>query len=148
MVGAKLAGMSVAAKALAGIAVATAGVGTAGFADALPDPAQARFEHVVESVTPITFPDQANQNSEFGEEVSEDARDGGVDGEEISEKAREQGEARRPTELPTAGPERPGPPADPGKPTELPTPDQPGPPATLPIEPPTEDDRPIPPPGR
>lgn len=148
VVGAKLAGMSLAGKALAGVALATAGMGTAGFAGTLPEPAQERFERVVESVTPIRFPDQADQRSEFGEEVSEDARDGGVDGEEISERARQQGKQRRPADLPTAVPEQPGPPGDPGQPSELPTPEQPGPPAELPIEPPTEDHRPISPPGR
>jgi hypothetical protein len=133
-VAAKLAGMSVAAKALAGIAVATVGVGTAGFAGTLPGPAQERFQTVVESVTPITFPDQASENAEFGREISEDARDGGVDGAEVSEKARQQGDLHQPVELPAA----------PGRPAELPTPDQPGPPDP----PPGEDHRPTAPPGR
>ncbi|MGH3683241.1 MAG: hypothetical protein ACRDT2_23695, partial [Natronosporangium sp.] len=117
-VAAKVAGMSVAAKALAGVAVAATGVSAAGLTGVLPDPAQERFETVVETVTPYTFPERAGDRSEFGEQVSEDANDGGVDGPEISERAREQGDRLRPDDLPTAVPTRPGPP------TELPRSDE------------------------
>jgi len=143
-VAAKLAGMSVAAKAMAGVAVAAAGVTSAGLAGALPEPAQDRFETVVESVTPVDVPAPAGPASEFGERVSEDARDGGVDGSEVSEEARQLGERLRPTELPPVVPELP---AKPGLPAELPTPDQtgqPGPPDGLP----GPGIRPTPPPGR
>lgn len=143
-VAAKLAGMSIAAKAMAGVAVAAAGVTSAGLAGALPEPAQDRFETVVETVTPLDVPAPAGPASEFGERVSEDAKDGGVDGSEISEEARQLGEQHRPTELPPAVPELP---ADPGQPSELPTPDQagqPGPPEELP----DPDIRPSPPRGR
>jgi hypothetical protein len=136
-VAAKLTGMSLAAKALAGVAIASAGVASAGFAGALPEPAQERFESVVETVTPVEFP--AGEHTPFGEEVSEDAKDGGVDGAEISEKARQLGDQHAPAELPA-----PVDPADPGQPAELPTPDEPGPPNP----PPGEDHRPTPPPGR
>jgi hypothetical protein len=105
--------------ALGGVAAAVAGVGAAGFAGVLPDQAQERFETVVETVTPYDFPKQANENSEFGEEVSEDAKDGGVEGDEVSERAREQGDDRRPTDLPTVAPDQPG------KPSDLPTPANP-----------------------
>jgi hypothetical protein len=141
---AKLAGLSLAAKALAGVAIATVGVGTAGFAGALPGPAQERFDTVVESVTPISFPDRASENAEFGEEVSEDARDGGVDGTEISEKARQLGDQHAPVELPAVVPGTAGQPAQPGPPSDLPTPGLPGPPDP----PPGEDHRPTAPPGR
>jgi hypothetical protein len=144
-VAAKLTGMSVAAKALAGVALATASVGTAGQAGALPDPAQERFETVVETVTPLDVPAPAGENAEFGERVSEDAKDGGVDGGEISEEARQQGDRHRPAELPApgepGGPDDPGAPDDPGMPTELPTPGEPGPPDS----PPDGGDRPTPP---
>lgn len=113
---AKLAGLSTAAKASAGLGIALASVGAAGTTGTLPDPAQDRFDTVVESVTSEQTPQPAgDENSEFGERVSEDAKDGGVDGEEISEEARQQGEQHRP-ELPTQAP------GEAGKPSELPTP--------------------------
>jgi hypothetical protein len=141
-VAAKLAGMSAAAKALAGIAVATAGIGTAGLTGTLPDPAQEKFETVLETVSPVEFGEPArDEHADFGERVSEDARDGGVDGGEISEEARQQGERNRPAELPAQVPD------DPGKPSELPTPDQTGQPGP-PEAPPGEELRPTAPPGR
>ena len=139
---AKLAGMSAAAKALAGIAVATAGIGTAGLTGTLPDPAQERFETVVETVSPVKLGEPASDDhADFGERVSEDAKDGGVDGGEISEEARQQGERNRPTDLPRQVP------ADPGKPSGLPTPDQTGQPGP-PESPPGAELRPTAPPGR
>jgi hypothetical protein len=113
----KVAGLSVAAKASAGLAVALASIGTAGAAGVLPDPAQNRFDSVVESVTgdQPTPAGPASENAEFGQQVSEDARDGGVDGAEISEQARQLGDQHRPDQAPV--------PAEPGQPTDLPTPD-------------------------
>lgn len=141
---AKVAGMSVAAKALAGVALAATGMSAAGLAGALPDPAQERFETVVETVTPFTFPEQASDQSEFGERVSEDAKDGGVDGAEISEEARQQGDQQRPDDLPAEVPTQPG------QPTDLPTPDEAAeaPPADLPVDPGTDHRPTAPPRGR
>ena len=119
---AKLAGLSTAAKAGAGLTIALASVTTAGVTGVLPGPAQEQFDTVVESVTDDRTPPPAEENSEFGERVSEDAKDGGVDGEEISEEARRQGEERRP-DLPAPVPDQvPGPPSAPpgGAPTDLP----------------------------
>jgi hypothetical protein len=132
----KLAAMSLRAKIATGFAAALTGLTGATAAGALPDAAQQRVETAIESVTPIDFPESA----EFGQEVAEDARDGGVDGQEISEKAHERGnqpddpgaqgkaDEHRPADVPA------------GPPTALPTPDQvpPGPPADIPIP----DDRP------
>jgi len=85
---------------------------------------------MIESVTPIDFPDRA----EFGQEVAEDARDGGADGQQISEQAREQG--RQPA-VPGGQTDEHRPAGVPdGPPTGLPTPDQ-----TLPE---TAQDRPDP----
>jgi hypothetical protein len=109
---AKIAGLSVAAKATAGLSIAAASIGTAGFAGVLPEPAQDRFDTVVETVAPNGAPAAPNENAEFGERVSEDARDGGVDGEEISEEARQQGELRRPEDAPVPAPGDSGVPAD------------------------------------
>lgn len=124
------------AVAAGGLAVAATGVGSAGFAGVLPDAAQDRFETVVESVTPYTFPRQSDEadrgtedrnpetpgnaedGAEFGEQVREDARDGGVDGDEISDRARQLRDPPRPTTPPTQVP------AVPGKPADLPVPDE------------------------
>ncbi len=84
----KFAAMSLRAKVATGFAAALTGLTAATAAGALPDAAQERVETAIESVTPIDFPDAA----EFGQEVAEDAQDGGVDGGEISEWAREQGQ--------------------------------------------------------
>lgn len=121
---AKVAGMSAAAKAAAGLSIAAASMGTAGFAGALPDPVQDRFDTVVETVKPDQAPASPDENAEFGERVSEDAKDGGVDGEEISEEARQQGELRRPSELPTPGVSDP--PVDLELPTDGTAPTSPG----------------------
>jgi hypothetical protein len=142
----RLGGMSVAVKTGAGAAVALVGMSTAGLAGALPDQAQDRFESVVESVSPYKFPEKAADRSEFGEQVSEDAGEGGVDGEEISEKARRWGDQHRPSELPSQAPADPAGPDQPGQPDDLPTSeeaDDPGPP----IVPPGEERRPVAPPG-
>jgi hypothetical protein len=116
----KLAAMSVRTKVAAGCAVALTGLTGVTAAGALPDAAQQRVETMIESVTPIDFPDRA----EFGQEVAEDAKDGGVDGQQISEQAREQG--RQPADATNQGradDHRPaGVPAE--LPSSLPTPDQ------------------------
>jgi hypothetical protein len=116
----KLAAMSVRTKVAAGCAVALTGLTGVTAAGALPDAAQQRVETMIESVTPIDFPDRA----EFGQEVAEDATDGGVDGQQISEQAREQG--RQPADATNQGQaddHRPaGVPA--GAPSSIPTPDQ------------------------
>jgi hypothetical protein len=116
---AKIAGLSVAAKATAGVTIAVASIGAAGAAGVLPDKVQGGFETVVQTVVPgeHATPDD---NAEFGQRVSEDARDGGVDGQEISEEARQQGELRRPEHVSVPDP------AEGEAPSELPTPDQPG----------------------
>jgi hypothetical protein len=143
---AKVAGMSVAAKATAGLSIAAASMGTAGFVGVLPDPVQDRFDTVVEQVTPNQAPATPDDNAEFGERVSEDAKDGGVDGGEISEEARQQGELRRPGGLPAPGDS--GAPEDLELPATTPTspgdgdtpgePDHPGPDPTQRPEPPTQ----------
>lgn len=96
-----LAGLSLAAKATLGVSVAAASVTAAGAAGALPGPAQHAVSSAVEAVTPFSFPDEAHDRAEFGERVSAEARDGGVDGTAVSEAARQQGAARR-AEAPAA----------------------------------------------
>jgi hypothetical protein len=105
--------------ALSGAGALVVGVGTAGYAGVLPEPAQDRFETVLESVTPFEVPERGrgdadpggpdpsherSENAEFGEDVSEDARDGGVDGDEVSEQAREQGDEHYPPDDPAQVP--------------------------------------------
>lgn len=126
----RLAAMSLRTRVAAGCAVALTGLTGVTAAGALPDAAQHRVETMIESVTPIDFPDHA----EFGQEVAQDARDGGADGQQISEQAREQG--RQPA-VPggQADEHRPAGVPD-GPPTDLPKPDQ-----TLPE---TAQDRPDP----
>jgi hypothetical protein len=139
------------AVALAGGAGAlVVGVGTAGFAGVLPEPAQDRFETVVESVTPYEAPErnsggtepgeadpvrEHSENAEFGGDVSDDARDGGVDGDEISEEARGQGDEHYPPDPPAQAPAERGRPPDPG------------PRAGKPPAPPRGESRPFAPPG-
>lgn len=135
----RLAALPLRAKVAAGSVLALGGLASATAAGALPDQAQHGVESVIEMMTPFEFTDP----SDFGREVSEDARDGGVDGQEISEKAKEQGNPQdagnsglepavppkpgvdrpapagtRPTDIPdVAGkPSEPGRPADTGKP--------------------------------
>lgn len=121
----RLAGMSIVLKAFLGAAFVLLGFGTAAAAGALPDPVQDRVDSVVGSVIdrePPPAPEN-DENAEFGDRVSEDARDGGVDGPEVSEEARQQGEQRQQTEAP----------GERGRPTELPVPDDvPGNPPTAP----------------
>jgi hypothetical protein len=116
----KVAAMSLRTKVAAGCAAALTGLTGVAAAGALPDAAQERVETMIESVTPIEFPDRAG----FGQEVADDAQDGGVDGQQISERAREQG--RQPADATNQGQaddHRPaGVPA--GPPSSLPTPDQ------------------------
>jgi hypothetical protein len=82
----RLATLPLRAKAAAGSVLALGALASATAAGALPDQAQQGVESVIEIMTPFEFAD-----SNFGREVSDDARDGGVDGQEISEKAKEQG---------------------------------------------------------
>jgi hypothetical protein len=82
----RLAALPLRAKLAAGGVLALGGLASATAAGALPDQAQQGVESVIEIITPFEFAD-----SDFGREVSDDARDGGVDGQEISEKAKEQG---------------------------------------------------------
>jgi hypothetical protein len=82
----RLAALPLRAKLAAGGVLALGGLASATAAGALPDQAQQGVESVIEIMTPFEFAD-----SDFGREVSDDARDGGVDGQEISEKAKEQG---------------------------------------------------------
>jgi hypothetical protein len=117
----RLAGLSIAVKAIIVAAIGVAGLGTAAAAGVLPDPVQDRVDAVVGSVIDREPPAPDNDNAEFGDRVSEDAKDGGVVGPQISEQARQQGDQHRPTEAPGQR----------GRPTELPTPDD------IPANPPT-----------
>jgi hypothetical protein len=105
MISALLAGLSVPAKALIGISMAAASVGGAAAAGV------PVAQDAVSAVTPVNF----------GQEVSTDARDGGVDGKEISEKAkaraeerrqdaeqRQDGDHRQDADAPSGAPEAPG----------------------------------------
>lgn len=91
MIGEFIAGLSVAAKAAFGISMAAASVTAAGAAGALPEPAQNAVSAAVEAVTPFSFPDKASDEADFGERVSTDARDGGVDGKAVAEDAKDNG---------------------------------------------------------
>lgn len=92
----------------AAVALAVGGLSSATAAGALPQPAQQHIESVIESVTPIEFP----ARSDFGHEVADDARDGGVDGREVSDKAKEQGRPATPASGQPATSDR-TPPAEP-----------------------------------
>ncbi|QSB16112.1 hypothetical protein JQS43_07355 [Natronosporangium hydrolyticum] len=60
-------GLRLAARlAAGGLAVGIVGVGSAGFAGTLPAPAQARFESVVESVSPYRFAERVDEDSPAG----------------------------------------------------------------------------------
>jgi hypothetical protein len=153
----KLATLPVRVKVAAAVAFAAGGLATATAAGALPEPAQQRMQSVIESVTPIDFPEPAD----FGREIADDARDGGVDGRDVSEKARQLGTKpdqagdrpappaktdRPPTgdvpadSRPTAGPPGNEVPANPPRPK---VPDvTPAPPVGGPAEPPGRPDRP------
>lgn len=114
----KLAAMSLRTKVAAGLAVAVTGMTGVTAAGALPDAAEDQMQSIIEAVTPITFADEAD----FGQDVAEDARDGGVDGQEVSEKAKENGHQPEAPEQSQADEHKPT--ITPGtKPTDLPTPD-------------------------
>lgn len=93
-IAAKLAGLGMAAKAGLGLALAGASVTGAGAAGVLPDPAQNAVAEVVGAVTPFEFPDGANDNADFGDNVGTDATDEnkGVDGADVSDDAKHQGD--------------------------------------------------------
>ena len=80
----RLAVLPLRAKVAVGGALALGGLASATAAGALPDQAQHGVEAVIEIMTPFEFSD----SGDFGHEVSQDAKDGGVDGQEISEKAK------------------------------------------------------------
>lgn len=115
----RLAALPLRAKIAAAVALAGGGLATATVAGALPEPAQQRVQSVIESVTPIEF----RAPADFGREVADDARDGGVDGREVREKARQLGanpdRAAEPGSGRAAAPgsDRPGPPRDTKRPT-------------------------------
>lgn len=90
----KVSSLSLKTKVAAGLAVGFTGLTGVTAAGALPDAAQERVENVVESVTPIEFPERA----EFGDEVSDDAQEGGVDGQDVSDEAKENGRGEQPEE--------------------------------------------------
>lgn len=153
--GRRVAAMSLRTRAVVALAAIFTGFTGVAAAGALPDAAQQRVESVVETVTPISFDDP----QEFGEDVAEDARDGGVDGQEVSEDAQElggkpddPGEGHEPelpglpTTVPTTPgehrPDDPGQPDDPGRPDDVPSidPTTPERPAPDPAEPPVAPD--------
>lgn len=91
--GAKLAGLGLAAKVGLGVAVAAASTTAAGAAGVLPGPAQHAVATVVGAATPFTFPGSASPKADFGAKVSTDATgasDGvhGVDGKAVSDAAK------------------------------------------------------------
>jgi hypothetical protein len=63
-----------------GVVIVLLGVGTAGFHNALPEPAQVRFERVVETVTPYEFPERTAGGEGSGVERSVPDEDGDPDG--------------------------------------------------------------------
>jgi len=154
-VAAKLAGMGVAAKGIAVATAAVAAVGTAGAAGALPGSVQDTFDSVVTNEAPDERPTHPDN---FGGEVSEDAKDGGVDGREISEKAKLNGNrpdhAGKPTDVPKGPPSHAGkptdvpsgPPSHAGKPSDVP-PSHAGKPTDVPTGPPSRAGRPTPTPA-
>lgn len=92
----KFAATGVAAKAAAGGAAVVLAASAAGVADALPEPAQDAFDGVVSvdaEIEPAGDVEDANENSEFGQSVADDATGGaegdepGVDGCEIAREA-------------------------------------------------------------
>ena len=85
-----IAGLSLAGKISLGVVVAAAAAGGAGAAGVLPDPMQHTVATSVDTVAPFTFPDNANSNSEFGNNTSTDAHDDtpGVDGTQVSTDAK------------------------------------------------------------
>lgn len=108
-------------KVAASSVLALGGLASATAAGALPEPAQEQVEWVIEAVTPFEFTD----SKDFGEEVSDDAKDGGVEGWEISEDAKEQG--NQPEDV---GNDASEPAVVPPKPDVAPPADRPGQPGT------------------
>jgi hypothetical protein len=87
----KLATAGLLAKAGMAVAATATVVGGVGAAGALPTPAQDAFDRAVGNEARADLPEEAG----FGQDVSTDARDGGVDGGEISDEARARAEERR-----------------------------------------------------
>ena len=83
----RLSGLPLRVKVAAGGVLALGGLFSATAAGALPEEAQEGVESVIEAITPFEFTD----SNDFGEEVSDDAKDGGVDGWDIREQAKDQG---------------------------------------------------------
>lgn len=91
----KLAAAGLATKAAAGGAAVVVAASAAGAADALPEPAQEAFDRItVEETVEVEDTAEAagdagadDADANFGERVSEDAKDGGVDGCEIARAA-------------------------------------------------------------
>lgn len=148
------AGAALALKVLGGAAALAASAGGLAAVNALPDPVQRHVATAVEAVTPFELPGNRpaqpasgrgvleveevppaqiespapNPNAEFGQDVAEDAKQGGVSGPETSERAREKnrqpgqqpgsrGESHRPPGTGPAAPEQiPGPPQSKGPP--------------------------------
>lgn len=110
-----VAGLSAAAKAGLGAGVAMASVTAVGAAGALPGPVQNVVATGLEALTSFDLPhsgdgaDDATEPANFGERVSTDAKDGGVDGRVVSEDAKRNGESNRADAAGGAGrPEDPG----------------------------------------
>lgn len=140
----RVAAMSLRTRAVVGLAAIFTGFTGVAAAGALPDTAQQRVESVIEAVTPITF----DEPDEFGQDVAEDAQDGGVDGQEVSDDAQDlgnkpdgPGDGHEPVlpDLPTTVPTTPGEhrPDDPGKPDDVPSAD-PTAPEQRPTDPPAD----------
>jgi hypothetical protein len=110
-----LAGLGFAAKAAFGMTAAAAAVTAGGAAGVLPGPAQGAVSTAVETVTPFSFPDGAGGSADFGNRVSTDARDGGVDGATISAEAQLSGQANLPDDVPAQAPDSAGRPESPGQ---------------------------------
>ncbi|MDP9421040.1 MAG: hypothetical protein M3P53_13010 [Actinomycetota bacterium] len=123
------------AKAGVGLTMAAASVTGAGAAGVLPEPAQNAVAVAVEAVTPLDIPggesgqkkdelaeDQGvegevgvdvpvegevvEEKDNFGQRVSTDARDDGVDGSVVSQEARQRAEQRRPANAGSQGLDR------------------------------------------
>jgi hypothetical protein len=92
-IAAKLSTAGLATKAGVGLTMAAASVTGGAAAGVLPEPVQHAVASVVADVTPFEIPDE---RAEFGERVSDDARDDepGVDGSVIADEARQLGEDR------------------------------------------------------
>lgn len=111
------AGLAKAGAGLTVVALSVTGAGAA--ANVLPEPAQNGVANAIEAVSPLDIPggkaeekkndvaeSEENENNDFGERVSTDAKDGGVDGKVISEEARQRAEQRRADNAGTTGLDR------------------------------------------